>query len=62
VTAPATTQALTTTEDQPSAPTPPRTQTPAEIIQSVTNAAGAQNRTEFHVSDGMDEGETRDPA
>lgn len=61
MTAPATAQA-STTDHQLAAVTPPSTQTPAEIIQSVTNAAGAQNRTEFHVSDGMDDGETRDPA
>jgi hypothetical protein len=41
--------------------TPPQTQTPAEIVQSVQLATGAQNRTELQISDGMDDGETRDP-
>jgi hypothetical protein len=35
--------------------------TPAEIVQSVESNLGAQNRTELQLSDGMDEGETRDP-
>jgi hypothetical protein len=44
-------------------PTPPpaQTLTPAEIVQSVQAANGAQNRTELQISDGMDDGETRDP-